>query len=284
MRFLIITPAKNEAQYLSGLIESMAAQTTLPAKWVIVDDGSTDETVSIIKEYQKKYTWLYLEEKNTPQEQRSGGSKVVRAFYHGYEKHKDCAHDVVMKLDADLTLPSNYLERISDEFREDKSLGICGGYCVIPSNGSWQKEESATHHVRGALKAYNAQCFTDIGGITETWNWDGIDGMTAMHKGWTVRNIDLAVKHHRPTTAAYEPTQHAYRSGVEAYRTGNDLMLTLIRGAFKLKSAPFVKNSIQYIKGFMDARKRKEPKVVDEALAKFIKQFTYKRILSLKRL
>jgi len=283
MRFLIITPAKNEGEYIGGLIESMAAQEKLPERWVIVDDGSTDDTVAIIQSHQKKLPWLFLEQKENKGEVRSGGSKVVRAFYHGFDRHQDIDHDVVMKLDADLTLPLDYLSRMQNEFEKDGSLGICGGYCMVPTEDGWHREAQSSHHVRGALKAYRKECFDAIGGITETWNWDGLDNMMAMQKKWTVRNIESAVKHHRPTTAAYEPVQHAYRSGVEAYRMGSDLPLALLRSAFKLHTSPILKNSVHYLKGFLDARRRKEPKVVDEQLARFIRRFTYQRILTLDR-
>lgn len=279
MRYLIITPAKNEGEYIGGLIESMAAQDLLPERWVIVDDGSTDDTVSIVEHYQQRYEWLHLEQKETVSEERSGGSKVVRAFYHGYERHRAEPHDILMKLDADLTLPTDYLRRIAEEFVAEPTLGICGGYCMIPTDEGWERELSNPEHVRGALKAYRRECFAAIGGITETWNWDGLDNLMAMHGHWTVRNIDLAVKHHRPTTAAYEPLQHAYRSGVEAYRTGNDLGLTLLRSIARLKDQAGHKASWRYLSGYLTAWRQREPKVVDKELGRFIRRHTYKRIL-----
>lgn len=283
MKFLIISPAKNESEYIRDLIESMMAQDLLPAKWVIVDDGSSDGMGEIVESYAEKLPWLELVRKSSSSEQRSGGSKVVRAFNEGYELSKHIEHDVVMKLDADLILPTDYLSSLAAAFEVDKTLGLCGGYCEIPTADGWEREHSVPHHVRGALKAYRRDCFYEIGGLVETWNWDGIDGMQAMHKGWTVKTIEKAVKHMRPTSAAYEPLQHSFRSGEEAYRTGNDFGLVLIRALFKLKSKPFLKNSIQYIKGFWAARKRKEPKVVDPSLELFIRKYTYKRILYLNR-
>ena len=281
MRFLIITPAKNEGAYIEGLIKSMISQTLQPTKWVIVDDGSTDGMDDLVQRYALEHDFIELVRKSSTAEARSGGSKVVRAFYTGYEHYKHIDHDVVMKLDGDLTLPSDYLESLAFEFNTDPQLGLCGGYCAIPVNGKWVAETNAEHHVRGALKAYRTSCFKDIGGFTETWNWDGIDTMSTLHKGWHIKVINKEVKHHRPTSAAYDPVQHAYKSGIEAYRTGNDLGLALIRAIFKIRSRPFFISGYQYLKGYLTASFRNEPKVVDKELQTFIRKFTYKRVLSL---
>lgn len=281
MKFLIITPAKNEVDHIEGLITSIISQTLRPTKWIIVDDGSSDGMGVVIEKYAKQHDFIELLRKDSVSEVRSGGSKVVRAFYYGYEKNKHLDHDVIMKLDGDLTLPNDYFESVAKEFSIDPKLGLCGGYCAIPVNGEWIAEANAEHHVRGALKAYRKTCFEDIGGFAETWNWDGIDTMSTLHKGWHVKVIDKEVKHHRPTSSAYDPIQHAYKSGVEAYRTGSDLGLALIRAIFKLKARPYFICSFQYMKGYLSASFRNEPKVVDKELQTFIRKFTYKRVLTL---
>lgn len=284
MRFLIITPAKNEGEYIEGLIISMIAQEIKPAAWVIVDDGSTDNMVEIIEKYAASHPWIKVMKKDSSAEERSGGAKVVRAFNRGYAAFKQVEHDVVMKLDADLTLPDNYLKELTQAFRSDDALGLCGGYCAIEKNGHWEPEVTAAHHVRGALKAYSKRCFQAIGGLKETWNWDGLDIMMVMHGGWKVKVLELMVKHHRPTSAAYEPVQHAFRSGQEAYRTGDDYGLALIRSLFKSKQRPYLKCGMAYMKGYVQARNLRTERVVSTELAAFIRRFQYKRILSLNRL
>ena len=46
-RYLLISPCRDEAQYLRRTLDSVAAQSVQPAAWVVVDDGSTDETPAI---------------------------------------------------------------------------------------------------------------------------------------------------------------------------------------------------------------------------------------------
>lgn len=279
MDILVITPAKNEANYIEGLIESMLGQSLRPKKWIIVDDGSTDGMDVIVERYVEEYDFIELIRKENRAENRTGGSKVVRAFYTGYDKYKNIKHDIIVKLDGDLTLPTDYFESVVNAFEANPKLGLCGGYCAIPDGDQWKAEANADHHVRGALKAYRRTCFEDIEGFVETWNWDGIDTMHTMHKGWNIEVLDKEVKHHRPTSAAYDPITHAFKSGEEAYRTGNDLFISLIRAAYKLKTRPYFTCSVEYLKGYLGAYLRKEPKVVDKELQTFIRRFTYKRVL-----
>ena len=281
MKFLVITPAKNEAAYIRNTIQTMVRQKLKPACWVIVNDGSTDDMAEIVSSYTAQYPWIKLINKATSSEKRTGGSKVVRAFYYGFERFQNIDHDVVVKLDADLSLPENYFEEIANTLKNNPKVGLCGGYCVVKKNGELQRELSHSFHVRGALKAYRKECWQDIGGFKETWNWDGIDGMHAMYKGWKIKVLDLPVVHHRPTSAAYDPLSHAYKSGFEAYRTGNDIFLTLIRAISRLKNKPFLLASAYYLKGYFDALRSREERVVDEGLARFIRRFTYKRLLKL---
>ncbi len=282
MKFLVVTPAKNEGAFIRMTIESVIGQTLQPKLWVIVDDGSTDNTASIVQEYVEKHCWIKLIKKTTSNEVRTGGSKVVRAFYTGYEKFKDVDHDVIMKMDADLTLPKNYFHEVSREYSQNPKVGLCGGYCVIEKNGELIKEHSADFHLRGALKAYRTETFKEIGGFMETWSWDGIDGMMAMHKGWKIKILDLPVVHHRPTSAAYEPKQHALKSGKEAYRTGSDIGLTLVRTLLRIKDKPKIIAAFYYLRGFLHALLSSEERIVDKDLARFIRKFHYRRIINLK--
>ena len=58
--YVLITPARNEAAFIEKTIESVIHQTVLPAKWVIVDDGSTDNTAAIVSRYLERYPWIEL--------------------------------------------------------------------------------------------------------------------------------------------------------------------------------------------------------------------------------
>ena len=50
-KYVLITPARNEAQFIELTMKSVVAQTARPIKWIIVSDGSTDGTDEIVCKY-----------------------------------------------------------------------------------------------------------------------------------------------------------------------------------------------------------------------------------------
>lgn len=277
-KYIIITPAKNEERFIEHTIESICDQKIKPHKWIIVDDGSTDQTSVIIEKYMDCYPWIILIKNDNFDEKRAGGPKVVRAFYKGYDAITDHNYNFIVKLDADLTLPNNYFEAVSRCFTDFPTVGICGGYCVNKRDGKLVKEKAAEFHVRGAFKAYRKECFADIGGIKPVWDWDGLDQMTAMYLGWEVRVLPLAIIHHRETSKEYNRILHSLRSGKEYYRVGNGLLLGLVKSAFIIVKRPFFIGGTLFLFGFLIASLNKTNKIVNDDLAKFIRKFQYNRI------
>ena len=281
MEFLVITPAKNEAAFIERTILSMIKQTLRPVTWVIVNDGSVDNTNDIVEKYMEKYCWIKVINIPDTSEPRSGGSKVVNAFKEGLKAFGHVPHDVVVKLDADLSLPPNYFADVSDCFMKNPDVGMCGGYCIVRKGGKLVKEHSASYHLRGALKAYRKKCFEDIGGLQPIWAWDGIDGMMAMYCNWEIKILDLPVIHHRPTSSAYNALVHSKKSGFEAYRTRSGLFLSILRSLIRIRKKPFLLNTLYYMSGYMEAWRRNESRLVSIELGRFIRKFHYKRIFQL---
>jgi len=283
--FIIITPVKNEAQFIRQTIDSVVNQTVKPKLWIIVDDGSTDDTSQIIHEYCIVHDWIKLTTIENKNEERSGGSKVVRAFYKGLLLSNPNEFEFIVKLDGDLILPPNYFETLLIEFEKFPNLGICGGTIHNKySENDIREEKASSFHVRGALKMIRRQCWDQIGGFKEIWNWDGLDVMEAQFKGWQTRSIKTPVIHLRPTTSAYDPIGHSYKSGYEAYKIGSDLRLTLIRSIRKAYGKHGIKQSTAYLKGYLAAKNNHENFIVSDSLAKFINKKHYSRFNILKLL
>lgn len=116
MNYVIITPACNELYHIKNILDSVVAQTIQPAQWVIVDDGSTDGTAHFVQGYVEKHPWIKLIKNSLHEANRQGGAKVVRAVILGYQALDVTDFEFLVKLDADLTLPSNYFEEVSKSF------------------------------------------------------------------------------------------------------------------------------------------------------------------------
>ena len=240
-RIAVVTPARDEGEHIEGLLATMAAQSHPPALWVIVDDGSTDDTSARVRAHLGKIPFLRLEETEAAGPRATGG-RVVAAFERGLS-HVDLeAFDFVVKLDADLLLPPDYFARLLQRFADDPLLGIAGGTCFLEEARGLVREQTPEDHVRGALKMYRRETFRQIGGLCETLGWDTIDEIRAMMAGWRTHSFgDLQVIHRRPTASVGGILRGRRRQGETAWRLGYHPLYMLARcGRVALREKPFL--------------------------------------------
>jgi glycosyltransferase involved in cell wall biosynthesis len=280
MKYTIVSPVKNESAHIEHTLKSVIKQTVLPMEWVIVDDGSTDNTLQIIQDFASKHEWIRVVENKTHDEARSGGSKVVRAFNRGFSTIDDHSYDFIVKLDGDLKLPQNYFETVIETFIQNPKVGICGGYILNKVCDELIKEIEIDYHVRGAFKSVRKTCFDEIGGFKEIWNWDGVDQMEAMMRGWETKVFDLPVIHYRPTSTAYNPYRFHFKDGRFAYRLRVNFSLLLLRMGGRIKKRPFLISALIYFLGYIYAMIRREGFIVGKDVGDFTNKFHTKRILN----
>lgn len=277
MNYYIVIPAHNEEAFIALTLQSLAAQTLLPAKVVVVDDNSTDKTSEIVQEFAAKYPFISLVKKAS-EAIHLPGSKVIQAFHKGYETF-DENYDVIVKLDADLILPVNYFETIISTFESDSKIGMAGGFAYIEKNGDWILENlTDKDHIRGAFKAYRKECFLQIGTLKPAMGWDTVDELLCKFYGWkVVTNASLKVKHLKPTGANYNKTAR-FKQGEAFYTLGYGFLITAIASAklAMLKKKPFL--FFDYIQGFLKAKAAKKPLLVTEEQARFIRSYRYKKM------
>ncbi len=277
MKGIIIIPAYNEEQFMAVTLESLVNQTVLPTQIIVVNDNSTDATRDIVLSFAQKYPYIKLVDKES-EAKHLPGSKVIQAFNEGF-KHNTTDYDVIMKFDADLIFPSNYLETIYAHFQSDEAIGMVGGFCYIEKNGSWILENlTDKDHIRGALKAYKKACFKQIGGLKAQMGWDTADELIAKFYGWKiVTDESLHVKHLKPTGANYDKTAR-YKQGEAFYTLGYGFFITAI-ASLKLaskKGKPLL--FIDYIKGFFKAKKQGKNMLVTTEQANFIKKYRWRKM------
>lgn len=277
MNYYIIIPTYNEEKFISLTLQSLVEQTVLPSKVVVVNDGSTDKTEEIVKSFVEKYSYISLVNKNSDAIHLPG-SKVIQAFQKGLETLDD-NYDILAKLDADLIFPKNYFETIINHFESDEQIGMVGGFCYVEKNGEWILENlTDKDHIRGALKSYRKETFKQIGGLKPQMGWDTVDELLCKFYDWKiVTDENLHVKHLKPTGASYDKTAR-YKQGEAFYTLGYGFLITAI-ASLKLamrKGKPLL--FIDYIKGFLKAKKDKKPLLVTKEQAKFIKNYRWKKM------
>jgi glycosyltransferase involved in cell wall biosynthesis len=279
MKYVIVMPAYNEEGFIGRAIESIAAQTLIPQRLVIVNDGSTDRTRAIVEGYQETYPWIQLVN-NDKKEQRAAGSKVVRAFYLGYQQIQD-AYDFLVKLDADLTLPNHYFERMAAMFQADPRLGIAGGTIAIEENGEWVYENfSDIDHVKGAFKSYRRACFEQIGGLRASIGWDTADELLARFHGWGIQvDPELQVRHYRVLGAETGSVKIRVKVGNGMYRLRYGFFITLI-SAIKAGylNKPYGITGLAVLWGWAQSFLNRDDFIVTAEEGRFIRQFRKDRM------
>ena len=152
MKYVVITPAKNEEKYIEQTIISVCSQTIRPQQWFIVDDNSNDSTVDIISKYSKIHNWIKFIPANNIDVQEKGAriAKIINNIVSLIE----CEYEYIIKLDADITFEKDFFKNILKEFEERPKLGIASGRLIY--NNEIEKV-TFTEFTRGATKVYRKE-------------------------------------------------------------------------------------------------------------------------------
>ena len=273
----ILIPAHNEEAFMALTLQSLADQTVLPTKAVIVNDNSTDKTADIVLAFAEKHPWISLLNA-TSDTIHLPGSKVILAFQKGLETLDD-QYDIMVKADADLIFPPNYFETIINHFQSDDKIGMVGGFCYVEKNGDWVLENlTDKDHIRGALKAYRKATYKQIGGLKPAMGWDTVDELLCKFYNWkVVTDESLHVKHLKPTGASYNKAAR-YKQGEAFYSLGYGFIITAI-SSLKLamrKGKPLL--FIDYLMGFWKAKSSGKPLFVTAEQAKFFRNYRWEKM------
>lgn len=254
--YVLITPARNEEQYIENTIRSVVAQTLRPVKWVIVSDGSTDGTDEIVKRYAVQHPWI--EFLRRPEHADRQFAAKAQCFNAGYERLKGGEYDVIGNLDADITVEPDYFAFLMEKFATMPELGV-GGTPFVEDHENKDKHSYAhrfaqLNHVSGACQMFRRKCFEEIGGYVPIKGGaiDWIAVTTARMKGWQTRTfLEKHTLHHRQLgTGNDKALMVRFRYGQKAYYVGGHPAWETLRGLFQMRETPYVIGGIWFIAGY----------------------------------
>jgi glycosyltransferase involved in cell wall biosynthesis len=285
-RILIISPVRNEAAHIELVVRSVAAQELPPARWIVLDDSSEDDTLAILRRLEQEVPFLTVADAapsaSAPTRDRLARAAAPRAFNAGLALAGDLsAYTHVMKLDGDIELAPSYFRELMARFAADPALGLAGGVLDEPTpGGGVRRIRIARNHVHGALKCYSLACFAAIGGVQERLGWDTIDETYARMRGFgTVSYTDLVSIHHRPIGSADGTVRGHARHGTCSYIAHHPLSWVVLR-AFRVGCRrPFGLSGAAFVYGYLRAAARRVERVPDPEYRRFARRELRRRMV-----
>ena len=275
--FVVISPCRNEADFMRRTLDSMVAQTLRPTLWVIVDDGSTDETPQILAEYSAQHAWIKIVQK-PDRGHRAVGPGVIEAFYAGYDSVDADAYTYLCKLDLDLDLPAGYFEGLIAKMEADPRLGTCSGKAwYTDANGGVVWEKMGDEMSVGASKFYRTTCFAQMGGFVREVMWDGLDCHKLRFLGWkaaSFRDDALAFEHLRPMGSSQQSIYVGRRRhGAGQYFMGSDPIYFTATAIAKFAHPPYVLGGLASLQGYFGAWMKGAKQYDDPKIRQFIRSY-----------
>jgi poly-beta-1,6-N-acetyl-D-glucosamine synthase len=286
-RILIISPVHNEAAHIERVALALAAQELPPARWIVVDDRSADDTLAILRRLEREIPFMTAVERavlpDGPVRDQLARAAAPRAFNAGLALAEVGDFTHVMKLDGDIELAPSYFRELMRRFEAEPALGLAGGVLDEPlPGGGMRRLKISRQHVHGALKCYTRECFERIGGIEELLGWDTIDETYARMRGYTTRSFtDLVSIHHRPLGSADGTVRGHARHGECAYIAHYTTAWVLLRAVKVGTRRPAVLSGLAFAYGFARAAVRRVERVPDPDYRRFTRRELRRRMLGL---
>jgi len=281
MNYVLVTSARNEEAVIGHTLESVVAQTLRPARWVIVDDGSTDTTAEIVQTYARRHEWIVLVQRPRRADRNFAGK--VHAVNAGLDAVKDISFEVFGNLDADVSFDPGYMEFLLHKFECDPQLGVAG--TPFTQEGGYDSTKDSfegENYVAGPCQLFRYRCFREIGGYVPNpaGGVDWIAVMTARMRGWKVTAFpERRFHHHRSMgTAERSEVSAMFSYGEKDYYLGGSPLWQLVRGAYRMTKTPVVIGGIALLLGYAWAAARRVRRPVTPELMRFHRREQMKKL------
>jgi glycosyltransferase involved in cell wall biosynthesis len=282
-RYVLMTAAYNEEATIEGTLKSVASQTILPERWVIVSDGSTDGTDRIIQEYAKNFGFIrYLRITRRPG--RNFGAKV-RALQSGCKLLEECQYSFIGNVDADVSLEPSYFQDLLAQFNRRPRLGLAGGFFFEEQDGEFKNRRgNRTYSVTHAAQLVRRECYEAIGGyaVLEYGGEDWHAETSARMKGWEIEAFStLKIFHHRHTGEGGGLIRYKFRQGRMDYAFGSDARFETLKCLLRVRDKPFLIGCIARLTGFIWSSIRRDQRPVSDEFVAFMRNDQRARLAAL---
>ncbi|HEY8750500.1 MAG TPA: glycosyltransferase family A protein [Tepidisphaeraceae bacterium] len=286
-KYALITPCRDESKYARRTLESIIAQSVQPALWIIVDDGSHDQTPEILAEYAAKYRFIKVIRREDRGFRKLGGG-VIDAFYEGFKSLQQEDFEYVCKLDLDLDLPPRYFETLMRRMELNPRIGTASGKPWFAGpDGRQVSEMCGDENSVGMIKFYRLSCFKQIGGFVPELMWDGIDGHRCRMQGWIASSwddVELRFEHLRPMGTSHKNWWTGrVRHGVGQYYMGTGPIYMLASALFRMTRPPILVGGVAMMWGYLKSLIERKPRYDADGFRKFLRHYQWSCLILGKR-
>jgi glycosyltransferase involved in cell wall biosynthesis len=276
-KYLLITPAKNEEQNLPEVARSVTGQKVKPELWVIVDDGSTDDTPHIIENLRASYS--YIQSIRLPPRPRDITFHYSYVCKQGFDyaleycTENNIEFEYIGLLDADTVLEENYSGKLLTEFEKDSSLGIASGGVYYDTGRKLSREKTDKNLPRGTGRLWRKECFIETGGYQVEPSPDSISNIKALLRGWKLKQYANIIQVQKRKTSAADGLWHGYvKNGWMAYYLGKNPLVALTNVLYYSVKFPFYTGAA-YFWGYISSFIKKEKQIQDLEIRSYYRNF-----------
>ena len=179
--------------------------------------------------------------------------------------------DVVVKVDADITFPTDHFEQLTARFAADERLGLASGTCYEQVDGTWEERHVTGDHVWGAARAYRRETLSIVMPLEPRMGWDGIDQIKANLAGLATlrRSRIIPFFHHRPEGVRDGAAFRArVNQGRASYYMGYRPTYLLLRSAFALRRD---RAALGLVWGYALEAASRRPRCPDPAVRQYVR-------------
>lgn len=285
--YILISPVKDEEKDLPAVINSVIHQTSLPMLWIIIDDGSTDKTPEIIKNFREKYDWI--KSTRLPEHPRDIDLHYAYVCRKGFEiaikycEENNVFYDFIGLLDGDTILEEKFFEKLIEEFRCDSLLGIGSGGIYYSTNNGLLWEKTYENFPRGTGRLWTKKCFFDTGGYALDPAMHSISNIKATLRGYRTKQFKNIIAIQTRKTSSAEGLWNGYiRNGKAAYYLYRRPIMVLLNAINSTVKYPFYCGSA-YLIGYLSAFIKREPRIQDSEIKSYFQKQKLSEVLGIRK-
>jgi glycosyltransferase involved in cell wall biosynthesis len=273
-RYVLVTAAYNEERHIADTLRSVSNQSLKPQRWVIVSDGSTDQTDEIARDWASRHP--FIEIIRVEKSEEHDFATKVRALRRGFERLADIEYEFIGVLDADLSFEPNYFERVMEHFCNEPRLGIAGGDIEQLVDGTVVPRLKDLNSVAGAVQLMRRECFEQTGGLPALKHGgeDAAIEIAARMHGWETRTFpELKVVHFGLVGAAAGGLIKArINLGRRNFNLGYHPLFQLARSTYRVQERPYLLGGLAELVGFVVGKARDHEPSVDRDVVRYLRR------------